>query len=81
MDLTAFAGQQKTRLARAVRDRAAALNLGAIQPTVPAKNPEAEKIVVRRKRMGTITLDDLPQDQRERFPAASFWGAPVSALY
>jgi hypothetical protein len=31
--------------------------------------------------MGTITLDDLPQSQREGYPAASFWGVPVSALY
>ena len=80
-DLTAFANQQKGRLARAVRDRAAALNGGPIQPMAPSRNPEAEGIVVRRKRMGTITLDDLPQDQRERYPAAGFWGVPVSALY
>jgi hypothetical protein len=80
-DLSAFAGQQKVRLANAVRDRATALNVGPIQPFAPAKNPEAEKIVVRRKRMGTITLDDLPQNEREGYPAASFWGAPVSALY
>jgi hypothetical protein len=57
------------------------LGLGPVQPFTPARNLEAEKIVVRRKRMGTITLDDLPQDQRERYPAASFWGVPVSALY
>jgi hypothetical protein len=44
-------------------------------------NPEAEKIVVHRKRMDTITLDDLPQQQRENWPAVSFWGVPVSALY
>ncbi len=31
--------------------------------------------------MGTITLDDLSREQRESWPAASFWGAPVSALY
>ena len=31
--------------------------------------------------MGTITLDDLPQDQREGYPAASFWSVPVAALY
>ena len=31
--------------------------------------------------MGTITLDDLPQTEREGYPAASFWGVPVSALY
>jgi hypothetical protein len=45
------------------------------------RNAEAERIVVRRKRLGTITLDDLPQDQREGYPAAGFWGVPVSALY
>jgi hypothetical protein len=81
VDLAAFAQQQKARLEQAIHDRATALGIGAIQPAAPAKNPEAEKIVVRRKRMGTITLDDLPQDQRERYPAASFWGVPVSALY
>ena len=31
--------------------------------------------------MGTITLDDLPQDEREGYPAASFWSVPVAALY
>lgn len=31
--------------------------------------------------MGTITLDDLPREQRENYPAASLWGVPVSALY
>jgi hypothetical protein len=80
-DLGAFVQQQKARLERAIRERATALWLGVVQPVLPARNPEAEKIVVRRKRMGTITLDDLPQDQREHFPAASFWGVPVSALY
>jgi hypothetical protein len=80
-DLATFSSQQKERLARAVRDRAAALNLGPVQPIPPAQDSEAAGIVVRRKRLGTITLDDLPQDQRERYPAAGFWGVPVSALY
>jgi Peptidase family M28 len=80
-DLAAFAQQQEARLERAVQDRASALGLGAIQAFVPARNLEAEKIVVRRKRMGTIPLDDLPQSQREGYPAASFWSVPVSALY
>ena len=31
--------------------------------------------------MGTLPLDDLPQEQREHFPAASFFGVPTSALY
>jgi hypothetical protein len=80
-DLSAFSARQKARLDRAIRDRAAVLNLGAVQPIAPARNPAAEKIVVRRKRMGTITLDDLPREQRENYPAAGFWGVPVSALY
>jgi hypothetical protein len=79
--LAAFASQQRTRLEGMIRERAAALGLGSIQPIAPSRNPEAASIVVRRKRMGTITLDDLPRDQREGFPAASFWGVPVSALY
>jgi hypothetical protein len=80
-DLAAFAQQQKQRLDRAIRDRGAALSLGAIQPVVPPRNPEAEKIVVRRKRIGTLPLDELSREERENWPAASFWGPPTSALY
>ncbi len=80
-DLSVFAQQQKRRVQSAIRARATALGLGVIQPAAPPANPEAAAIVVRRKRMGTITLDDLPRSAREGFPAASFWGVPVSALY
>jgi hypothetical protein len=80
-ELANFSQQQKSRLERSVQSRATALGLDRIQPLTPAHNAEAETIVVRRKRMGTITLDDLPREQRENFPAASFWGVPVSALY
>jgi hypothetical protein len=80
-DLAAFAQQQKARVERNIRNRAADLGLGPIRPAAPKPNPEAERIVVRRRRMGTITLDDLPREQRENWPAASFWSVPVSALY
>jgi Peptidase family M28 len=80
-NLAAFAEQQKARFDRAVQDRAAALGVGPIQPAIPPRNPEAEKIVVRRKRMGTITLDDLPREQRENYPPTGFWGPATSALY
>lgn len=79
--LASFAGVQKARIERAVQQRAAELHLGTIQPLVPKVNPEAERIIVRRKRMGTITMDNLPRDQREGYPASSFWGPTVSALY
>ena len=42
---------------------------------------EAAGIVVRRKRLGTLPLDELSREQREGWPAASFWGVPTSALY
>jgi hypothetical protein len=79
--LSTLAKQQTDRVDQSIRNRATALGLGAIQAYAPPRNAEAEKIVVRRKRMGTITLDDLPREQRENYPAASFWGLPVSALY
>jgi hypothetical protein len=80
-ELVKFGSSQKLRVESAVRHRAAALRLGEIRPIAPPVDPEAEKIIVRRKRLGTITLDDLPPAQREGYPAASFWGVPVSALY
>jgi hypothetical protein len=64
-----------------VQERAAALGLGAVRPIAPPGNPEAAKLVVRRKRMGNITLDNLPREKREGFPAASFWGVPMAALH
>lgn len=79
--LTSFAGLQKQRIENAVQQRALELHLGKIQPSIPKVNPEAEKIVVRRKRMGTITMDDIPSDQREGYPASSFWGPTTAALY
>jgi len=80
-DLATFGGLQKARVDRAITDRAASLNLGPIRPIAPPANPEAAKIVVRRKRMGTITFEDLPREQREGYPAASFFNVQVAALY
>jgi hypothetical protein len=80
-ELASFSQQQKARLERAVHEQAQALGVAQVQPVKRAPNPEARKIVVRRKRMGNITLDDLPREKRENFPAASFWGVPMSALY
>ncbi|HMF62456.1 MAG TPA: M28 family peptidase [Edaphobacter sp.] len=80
-DLASFAGVQKARIESAVQQRAAGLHLGTIQPSVPKVNPEAEKIIVRRKKMGTITMEDIPADQREGYPASSFWGPTTAALY
>jgi hypothetical protein len=46
------------------------------EPHIPAT-----QIVVRRKGMGTITTDDITAEQREGYPASSFWGPTTAALY
>ncbi len=45
----------------------------AVAPAAEPAMVEAAKIVVRRKRMGSITLDDLPQSQWEGWPSGA-WG-------
>jgi len=79
--LASYAAVQKTRVEDAVQQRAAELHLGTIQPVLPRMNPEAEKIIVRRKRMGTITMDNIPRSERDGYPASSFWGPTTAALY
>ena len=65
-DLAAFGQQQQVRVEGQIRDRAAELNLGSVPPFVAPRNPEAEAIVVRRKRIGTsLTLANLGRAQRE----------------
>jgi len=56
-----FAGQPEGSLARAVRDRASALNLGPIQPAAPPNNPEAEEDRRAAQENGHHHADDLPQ--------------------
>jgi hypothetical protein len=42
---------------------------------------EAEKIIVKRKRIGTIPMDDLPQDQWEGYPSGAWDKTVITALY
>jgi hypothetical protein len=44
-------------------------------------NPEAEKIIVKRKRIGTIPLDDLPQDEWQGYPSGAWDTTVIVALY
>ena len=74
--LSAFAKQQTERLEQSTKERATALGLGPITPLAPPRNLEAERIVVRRKRMGTITLDDLRREQRENYRPRRFGACP-----
>lgn len=44
-------------------------------------NPDAERLIVKRKRFGTIPLDDLPHDQWEGQPSGAWATVPTIALY
>jgi hypothetical protein len=69
-DIDAFRDLELTRLRQA----------GA-KPATAKPNPEAEKIVVQRKRMGTLPLDNLPQDQWEGYPSGAWDAVATIALY
>jgi hypothetical protein len=55
------------------------LRTAAAQPVDRKTNTEAASIVVRRKRLGTIPLDDLPQ--REGYPTGAWDKLVTIALY
>ncbi len=42
---------------------------------------DAARIIVKRKRFGTIPLDDLPHEQWGRFPSGAWAAIPTIALY
>jgi len=83
-NLVEFGNQQAERVRKAVAERAHLLGIeGSVQP-IAAPDPEAavaSQIVVKRKRFGTITLDQVPPDQREGYPSGAWALVPISALY
>jgi hypothetical protein len=50
-------------------------------PTPDPQFAEATGMVVKRKRMGTIPLDDLAPDRREGYPSGAWDSVPILALY
>jgi hypothetical protein len=50
----------------------------------PSEDPqmaEAARIVVKRKRFGTLPLDEISPDQREGYPSGAWDLVPITALY
>jgi len=82
--LKQFGDNQSLRIQNAVRARAGALGITSPIEPVEASDQNstaASSIVVKRVRIGTITLDDINPDQREGYPSGS-WDIPViTALY
>jgi len=83
-DLRRFGDAQRERVRRAVERGAVERGLNLpVKPieTPTAQSAEASKIVVRRKRFGTLPLDDLPPDQRQGYPSGAWEAVPTAALY
>ena len=82
--LRRFGEEETSRVRRAINRRARELGLQA--PVQPMALPDtlrdkAARIVVKRKRFGTLPLDDLPTDQREGYPSGAWESIPITALY
>ncbi len=75
---------QTQRIKAAIAGRAAQLGLARVEPIVPPPDEQtvqARSLVVRRKRFGTLPLDDLPLGRREGQPNGAWADIPVRALY
>lgn len=79
-----FSSEQNNRLRRAVNRRASELGAAVpIEPVPPPADPkqgEAAQMIVKRKRFGPVTLDDLPLDQRQGYPGFGENPAPLILL-
>jgi hypothetical protein len=70
--VVAFGGEQAMRL-RAAGE--------GIVPAAEPEDREAATMIVKRKRPGTLPLDDLPVGKRERFPSGAWSVRLITALY
>jgi Peptidase family M28 len=83
-DLDHYGDSQVARLRAAVNQRAS--QTGLAQLIEPRMDPdpqleEAAHIVVQRKRMGTIPLDEIHPDERDGFPSGAWDETVIAALY
>jgi hypothetical protein len=82
--LRRFGEEQAARVRSAVQARGGVLGLSETIQSVAAPMAQSEaasRIVVRRKRFGSLPLDDLPPDQREGYPSGAWDPIPTIALY
>jgi len=82
--LRRFGEEQTSRVRRAIDRRARELGLQTfVQPiaVLDTQRDKAARIVVKRKRFGTLPLDDMPTDQREGYPSGAWESIPITALY
>jgi len=83
-DLARYGDSQRARLRSAVEHRAG--QLGLAQAIHPFADPdpqlaEAAHLIVKRKRIGTVPLDDIHPDDREGYPSGAWDTNVIAALY
>lgn len=83
-ELEQFGDAQRERLRTTVEARARLLGISTPVKPITTSDPQtavARTIVVKRKRFGTIPLDDLPVSEREGYPSGAWAMVPITALY
>jgi hypothetical protein len=78
--IRSFASQQSDRLSQAAERRGSELGIAGPVSAAAARDPQMEqaaRMIVKRKRFGSITMDDLPVDQWGGFPSGA-WDANVT---
>lgn len=79
-----FGRQQSERLERAVQQKAVQVGITPVKATPPPADPQlaqASNIVVKRKRFGTLPLDEIRPDERKGYPSGAWSLIPITALY
>lgn len=82
--LNSFGRVQTECLQQAANERAAALSLRTPIDPHDDDDPQlaaAVHIIVKRKRLGTIPLDEISPEDREGYPSGAWDGTVISALY
>jgi hypothetical protein len=82
--LAQFGNGQTDRIRAAVEQRAKSLGITApIKPVVTRDRAAtgASTIIVKRKRFGTIPMDDLSPDKWQGYPSGAWDLIPITALY
>jgi hypothetical protein len=78
--LRRFRDLQSARIRTALQAKTGESVIRAAESPDP-KMTAAAKMVVKRKRFGTLPLDDLPHDQWEGYPSGAWAATPTIALY
>jgi hypothetical protein len=80
--LESFGQEQFSRLRKIADQRATELGLATlVRPLAAIPDVSGSRMIVQRKRIGTIPLDELSPADREGYPSGAWSGVAIRALY